>query len=85
MSSETRQKSDLEAKRDALFGGALKHARAATLAASLVPVALVTAVPMTVVAQEPCGALGCAVPEPSTLLLLGGGAATALLLRSRRK
>jgi hypothetical protein len=68
----------------------MKHFRAATLAASLVPVALVTAVPLTVVAQEPCGGSGeppCppSVPEPSTLLLLGGPAAAALARKLRRR
>lgn len=89
MSSEPRPKSDLEAKRAALFAGALKHARTAALVASLVPLAQVAVAPMTVSAQcdpnnPPSGGCPTEVPEPATLLLLGGPAA-AMLLRRRRK
>jgi hypothetical protein len=86
MSSEAR--SDLKSRSGALLTGALKHVRGSALAASLIPVALVTAVPMTVVAQEPeCGSAPlppCAVPEPSTMLTVGVGAAASLLLRRRQ-
>jgi hypothetical protein len=88
MSNEIKSNVDVEASQQSVLGGALRHVRAATLAASLVPVALITAVPLTVVAEEPCGGSGepdCpTVPEPSVLMMLAGPAA-ALLLRRRRK
>jgi hypothetical protein len=77
--------SELEKKRDALLAGALKNVRSATLAASLVPVALVAAEPTMAYAQD-CGFSGappCPVPEPEMLLLLGPAAA-AMLVRHRR-
>jgi hypothetical protein len=85
MSSQNQ--SDLKARSGSLLSGALKHVRTSTLAASLIPVALVTAVPMTVVAQQPeCGSAPlppCQVPEPSSMLFVGAGAAATLLLRRR--
>ena len=78
---------DLTAKRDALLSGVLKNVRTATLAASLVPVALVAAQPVTTYAQQPCDPSAfppCdTVPEPATLLLLAPAAA-ALIVRHRR-
>lgn len=79
-----RSRLDLEAKRDALFAGALKNVRSAALAAALVPLALVAWQPSTAYAQPPCPSGGCSVPEPATLLLLAPAAA-ALLWRQRRK
>jgi hypothetical protein len=87
MSSQNQ--SDLKARSGSLLGAALKHVRTRTLAASLIPVAVITAVPMTVVANEPCGGSGdppqppCEVPEPSSMLFVGAGAAATLLLRRR--
>jgi hypothetical protein len=63
----------------------LKNVRSATLAAALVPIALVAAQPTDAYAQT-CGICGeppCPIPEPETLLLLGPAAA-ALLVRNRR-
>jgi hypothetical protein len=91
MSSESKPSSDLETKRQALFSGALKHARSAALVASLVPLAQVAGVPI-VASLQASDCLGggdechpVVVPEPATLLLLGGPAAALLLSRRRRK
>jgi hypothetical protein len=88
MSSGPRPKSDLEAKRAALFAGALKYARAAALAASLVPLAQIAGVAIVAPLQasgRPCATPACltVVPEPATLLLLAP--AVLMLLRGRRK
>jgi hypothetical protein len=78
----------VDARRESLFPGVLKNVRSATLAASLVPVAMVAAQPATAYAQcDPnCGGMNCppTAPEPAALLLLGSGAA-ALALRQRRR
>ena len=89
MSHEPRKTADLESTRKALLAGALKHARTAALAASLVPLAQVAVAPMAVSAQcQPTAIKACpttSVPEPATLLLMAPAAAAVLLLRRRRK
>jgi hypothetical protein len=67
-----------------LSQAALKTARSAALAASLVPLAQVAVTPLVVVAQGSGISGGTPVPEPSTLLLLASGAG-ALAWKARHK
>jgi len=72
MSREARQV-ELREQTQRLLRGALKHARAAALAATLVPLGAVAVVALSpATAQAQSG--GTRVPEPATLALLGVGA-----------
>jgi hypothetical protein len=74
------------AKRN-LMASVRKHAKAATLAASLVPVAALAMTPVTVSAQcnPASGSCPTTVPEPATILMLGAGVASVGLAAIRRR
>ena len=76
MSQETRH-AELRVKTQQLLHGALKHVRAAALAAALVPLGAVAVSPA--VAQQDCSGSApppdcVSVPEPVTSILVGVGA-----------
>ena len=75
MSQDLRH-AELREKTQQLLRGALKHARAATLAAVLVPLAMVAVSPAVPQAFASDGN-GTVVPEPATSILVGVGAGAA--------
>ena len=70
MSQEARQV-ELREQTRRLLQGALKHARAAALAATLVPLGAVAMVALTPTTAQ---AASASVPAPATITLLGVGA-----------